>query len=1472
MLRRNRSKPRAKTALEGSLKTKSERRMHRYKSISLRNLQNRLREAQNPQNPKRLDLRLIYEQLIRYYREDLNVDAVTEVKLHLESVMSSYPKNELNASASSLMGHLLVKTSHLITKSYERGMSIYKLEGEANLALLAEDFSKSLHMEVELSDDASKIFSYKYDQSFEYWHFDEDLNQFSLVQDLGSCFEAVGDQLNKVVGLSYCDVTGTLGGVFDLNEETEVVLFRFEKARNKFEVVGAVEGTADASCVDFSLDGVWMVVGFNRTGSSGAERLEEGLEGARKDDWALKLSGGAERRTRQKRLFEEKEGHQDLLRVFQYDQEGECYQLVEVISPDEPQKAAGICQVLMSDNCNILGSLDLDGSLVIYKRSKKPKKGKKLTKRSQRQLEKSMNLGQKKYSKIQIIWTKASKITSASLSKSGRLLSVSLSHGEYKIYELSKNSKFAILGSFYSEFKPAVHANFSADENYVFFEHRKGGLRTKKIENLRKRKLTLEDGQVLEYPKQCEIYFIRFLGANSELLVASTRNLEGSGSEFHSYVFERNEAGVYKEVMSFEGNAYKFSISDDLRLFACVLYPKNFYVSERDFEGDGGEKRPEYRQKDFELAGEDPYNVLIPPGSKDIIVTTFSKKVLFFGYNKATKKHCLIKEVTIHLNHIPNGIRMTPDRKMLTLTTLGRKLKISQNRPKKGNLAYEITSEVVMDDVANDAQVSANKELIIAKLNNGYIQTFVRSNKASQGYQSTQKIKLFGQLGQWNDCNLHIFNNWRYMALYPKWHHFLAPEAHSELILYSINNNHVEKIESYGLVHQFCVGEKFGVVAVVEKNERNLIKLVDLRKDFRIPESEELTAVFVETMSYPIGSSQVTKSLFKISKIASIYLTSEGKQSYRMPDYGQGEPNPSSYDLEIAQKSKILGLKQIGDFLKNSKIHGYSAWNRLRDESKIHNQLDLPYIAITALNIEYLKSVLKVYGYRPLYYPKGFDPLEIALELNNIDLLDTIAESMIPKNKNLRYLISRLDLPLFVKIMSCSSPLLKKVVLEASFVLTEACDAIPIHSYPLRENEDLVIFPMSGMTLTTDLRQEIDKEMSKHRKLPQAKIRCSTFRFSFEPSLYSDSAYQILTAFNLIPGELKTGDYRCLIRQLWRSNYWIICGYSLIVLATSVLFSIFNAWYQDSLAIAALTVFSCIFLLLFELSSLLIDPKTYFQSYYNYLDLYIYTSRPLIVVLVYRGFIDEQDSELASAWINLTILIAGFRTMGELRVLSSTRVLMAMISQVVSDMTAFIVITLTMVLLFSVVAANIYKNDPERSVRNMRDFSLLMNHYYNEASGAWEDSIEDMRVSELFNFYLSGLALFLLMINLLIAVISLIFDNFQGKKRLHDLEELYEVMIGHCHFSQCLKRMRRCRRAKIAPLGCAGAAEVQENHFLYITRDEKDEEFERKILKRLDENQAQMSRMKELHDIQFSEVKQLIRKQFSEFSLTRQKQ
>ena len=61
-------------------------------------------------------------------------------------------------------------------------------------------------------------------------------------------------------------------------------------------------------------------------------------------------------------------------------------------------------------------------------------------------------------------------------------------------------------------------------------------------------------------------------------------------------------------------------------------------------------------------------------------------------------------------------------------------------------------------------------------------------------------------------------------------------------------------------------------------------------------------------------------------------------------------------------------------------------------DSFIHTYLNLPFMSLCTGSSKIFKQSLTQFGYKPLYYPPGFDPLITALETNYVEMLNCFAE------------------------------------------------------------------------------------------------------------------------------------------------------------------------------------------------------------------------------------------------------------------------------------------------------------------------------------------------------------------------------------------------------------------------------------------------------------------------------------------------
>ena len=1324
-----------------------------------------------------LKIQVIFDYSKRFFKEGFNFGVLDKRKRYVQKCMDSYPPDELQVSNSNLINQVLVKPNFLAILTYETGLSIYKLvEGGGQAQLLGRDASSLfMYIRVDISKDLKHVFSFKYNLDFEYSVFDKETNEFKVRQDIGALLTQ-GGQVNGVVDLKYCDDFRILAAVVKLNDSISLFTFKLKltNGHERLMLIEKVPQSDFAREVKWALWGKYAVVGFDYEQNLG--KKDNGPISEEKDriPFLQNILSAGKRMSSTSPQFS--------IRVYKVHKFTKKMDISFNLPLVPGYGLMNIKMVRLSGDSKLMLSLSKTGVLSLWKKVKARKVDKTFS-----GFEHKMSEGSPKatgpqraglqYELIRAIEVESSPIELVDLSSSGKFISVVLKNGQVKTFT-RKNTRgeveFDLMARSYSEGSSVKHCYFTKDEKKLIYEVKSGVLKSEKIKDLQKRAEFVESGQVITYGDNWKIDWLEFMNGG-EYLLAAVRDLRGSGEGYKTDFFERTDEGDYEKLFEIEGNAHKFSISGDGLLFCCVCFPGKFSKFVRK-----SNKQP-FKKSRLDLEGREPYAVLVFPESKDLVVSTSSFEVLLYKYCGNKKNHKLENILRGDFKGFLIHFRKLKDSRDLAFSSFDRKIRLIREKT-EGTLDYEVYQVMEFEDVASDFRFLDDNKMILVALNSGMIVTMLPHPKDKKKFFMSQSIKIFGKLGLWNDLRLQMFNNNKYFFIYHKGHHLFNPNAHTELNLFSINQKHVQKVDTYGLVEHFWTSSEFGVITICEKEDPSTIKIVDLKKDFQIPQMQDVYERYTAVVQ-AIGSVNRTKNLFSLHKTVLNYLTNETRtkilEQENKPEEGRSSSKKRQNQDALLKSIKIKDItRQFAQITANE----YRPWNRFRDEAKLDNQFNLLHYGVLLMNIDFIKYMLKNHGYRPLYSPEGYDPFDWALVRNDIDVLNSFAEGL-QDQRSMAYLLSRMDLKMFVKIMNSESAMLKRVVMRSCFVEPTPLKTHVPNSFPFMKNdESFLVFETLGMNFTWELRHSVDKEYRSRKGYPQWPIRGLIFRFLFNSSLGSKSAKQLLEAYKGMPADLKTGDYHRVIQYLWRKNFHFICLYSFFVIFTTGLFHAYITWLPDSLVLAIIILFNCALLLFYEGVNLVADPRSYFSSHYNFLDLYIYLARPAIVVLNLLGMLYEDKNELIKAWVNGTLTIAGIRTMGELRVFSSTRVLMAMISQVVYDMVAFTVITIGIIIVFSLVSANIHKFEPDASIDTLKSFGLLMTHYYNVAAGNWEESIENLNYSEVINFYISGIALFVLMINLLIAVISLTFDQFLETKEFCDLEQLHEVMMDHSYF------------------------------------------------------------------------------------------
>ena len=497
-------------------------------------------------------------------------------------------------------------------------------------------------------------------------------------------------------------------------------------------------------------------------------------------------------------------------------------------------------------------------------------------------------------------------------------------------------------------------------------------------------------------------------------------------------------------------------------------------------------------------------------------------------------------------------------------------------------------------------------------------------------------------------------------------------------------------------------------------------------------------------------------------------------------------------NLQVRKNHQKINKNAINS--KIVKTH-YSGLTRLQDDRTIHSILNPVLLGVLTKEPTLLTSLLTKFGHNPFYYqspkkhPKSLDPFDTALKINNLGILDAIATHLSTPNNPYtnqalinNLFLSYLTIKRFKDIMKSSSELLKEKTMQRCFVEPQTSGSTKITELWPVSKRGFRVFKSSCLLFDQELKNEISRIAETKSKIYKNEpVRVKMFRFPFSSSLFAKSAKNLLEAALCMSDGMLTSDFKYLVVYIWNENFYVILGMTFYNIVAYLVFVVYIVWFQGFKWLGVVSVVTSSSLFFYEMVILSGNPSRLLSSFRSFLDLLQYSNRPIIAFLSLLGWLSHQESA-ENLWINFVLLVRGFRAFAELRIFDSIRTLIAMINQTMLDMTSFIVAIFAITLIFCILTINASKTS-EHPMLRFTDLFKTLDYYYNLANGNWEpDLTRSFNMNELINFYFSGIILAVMMMNLLIAVISLTFDQFYQIKELVDLKERANLLYDHSEF------------------------------------------------------------------------------------------
>ena len=153
---------------------------------------------------------------------------------------------------------------------------------------------------------------------------------------------------------------------------------------------------------------------------------------------------------------------------------------------------------------------------------------------------------------------------------------------------------------------------------------------------------------------------------------------------------------------------------------------------------------------------------------------------------------------------------------------------------------------------------------------------------------------------------------------------------------------------------------------------------------------------------------------------------------------------------------------------------------------------------------------------------------------------------------------------------------------------------------------------------------------------------------------------------------------------------------------------------------------------------------------------------------------EKLEIELWNALSTAYLSLLFFRGVTQLRAIDSMRYLIAMLQRVFIDMIPFFTVLAAAIVSLAIVELQLGKAEGQFD-GDLLELFQAVNRVYDIGYGNW-DGTGELRVFRYISFFFSSILFPLVMFNLLIAIISSTYEEFENGKELKDLQELFEML------------------------------------------------------------------------------------------------
>ena len=238
---------------------------------------------------------------------------------------------------------------------------------------------------------------------------------------------------------------------------------------------------------------------------------------------------------------------------------------------------------------------------------------------------------------------------------------------------------------------------------------------------------------------------------------------------------------------------------------------------------------------------------------------------------------------------------------------------------------------------------------------------------------------------------------------------------------------------------------------------------------------------------------------------------------------------------------------------------------KLEDNTMLHSEANILLIAVLSADPQIVSSAFEAYGYNPLYFGDGYDPLDWAIELNSAPVLDALSNFFWSRKK---LFLTFLTLKRLLKGIRTKSSTFRAFLIDILFLKVGGSGGSFFGQFCL--DGGCLVLPGSSWVLDSVSRGFFEGfgevEFLRGVGVKEVDLRCSSLEISLE--LGSKELSWLLMAFSEVDAADLTEPILAILKQILSQNKTFPALYYSLGLLQFVLFVCFLIWAENNVYLA----------------------------------------------------------------------------------------------------------------------------------------------------------------------------------------------------------------------------------------------------------------------------------------------------------------